>query len=439
MRPDCERRKKQHVSQGKLLSDVLAKDNLNQAYKQVVRNKGAAGIDGMECDQLLDYLKEHGEEIREQLRKRTYKPSPVRRVEIPKPDGGMRKLGVPTVKDRFVQQAIAQILTPIFEEIFHDNSYGFRPGRSAQQAAQKATAYINEGYNWIVDLDLEKFFDNVDHDILIALLGNHVKDGDILSLIRKFLVSGVMIDQEIEPTEVGTVQGGNISPLMANVMLNELDWELDRRGLKFVRYADDCMIMVRSQKAAERVMGSVTEFLTQKLRLKVNSSKSKIARPQQVKYLGFGFYCIFKEKRFKLKPHQKSVAKVTDKLKELTRRSWGVSNSYKIKKINEVIRGWTNYFRIGALTSIARKIDHMIRHRLRMCIWKHWKNPKTRYKHLIQLGVYYKNAEKAASFKGYARICRSEPICFAISNKRLEQFGLLSMEKYFLSRTCMAN
>ncbi len=427
------------MSQGKLITAILAKDNLNQAYKQVTRNKGAAGIDGMECGQLLEYLRNHGEEVKKQLSTRTYKPSPVKRVEIPKPDGGKRKLGIPTVMDRFVQQAVAQTLTPIFERVFHDNSYGFRPGRSAHQAAQKATQYINEGYNWIVDLDLEKFFDNVDHDILITLLSKQMNDGDVLSLIRKFLVSGVMVEQELEPTELGTIQGGNLSPLLANVVLNELDWELDRRGLKFVRYADDCLILVRSQKAASRVMESVSRYLKQKLRLKVNATKSKIARPHEVKYLGFSFYCIFKEKRFKLIPHQKSVNKLKERLRALTRRSWGVSNEYKIKKINEVIRGWTNYFRIGAMITTARKIDHMIRYRIRMCIWKHWKNPSTRYKHLVQLGVNPMNATKASCCKGYARICRSEPICFAISNNRLEQFGLLSMEKYFLKVTGNAN
>jgi len=425
------------MSHKELMTDILAKDNLNAAYRQVVRNKGAAGVDGMTCDQLLSHLKVQGEMIKDEIKYRLYKPQPVLRVEIPKPDGSMRKLGIPTVTDRFVQQAVAQAITPIFEIQFHENSYGFRPGRSAQQAILKAVEFMNEGYNWIVDLDLEKFFDTVDHDILITLLNRHISDGRVLSLIRKFLVSGVMVKNEVEPTELGTVQGGNISPILANVMLNELDWELDRRGLRFVRYADDCMILVKSKKAAERVLQSVTRFLSERLRLKVNTAKSKIARPQEVKYLGFGFYCDFKAKKFKPRVHPKSVQKLYEKLRKFTTRSWGVSNEYKVQKINEVIRGWTNYFKIGAMLSVARKTDRMIRYRLRMCIWKHWKNPSTRFKRLVQLGVNAKNARQAASNIAYARICRSEPICFAISNKRLEKFGLLSMEKYYCEKNDM--
>ena len=427
------------MPQRNLLAEILAKDNLNAAYKQVVRNKGAAGVDGMTCEELLGHLKEHGEEIKDEVKYRLYKPSPVKRVEIPKPDGSMRKLGIPTVTDRFLQQAVAQVLSPIFEKQFHENSYGFRPKRRAQQAVLKATEYINEGFNWIVDLDLEKFFDNVDHDILISLLSKTITDGSVISLIRKFLVSGVMIEQDIEATELGTVQGGNISPLLANVMLNEFDWELERRGLRFVRYADDCMILVKSKKAAERVLRSVTSYLAQKLRLKVNTSKSKIARPQEVKYLGFGFYCVFKEKKYKPRVHQKSAEKLYGKIRTLTKRGWGVSNDYKVQKLNEVIRGWANYFKIGAMLTVARKADRIIRYRLRMCIWKHWKNPSTRYRRLVQLGVDEGNAKRAASNIAYARICRSEPICFAISNERLEKFGLVSMEKYFLKQACIAN
>ena len=437
--PSTKRTEKQHMSQRNLMAAILAKDNLNTAYKQVVRNKGAAGVDGMTCAELLEHLKKHGEEIKDEVKYRLYKPLPVRRVEIPKPDGSMRKLGVPTVTDRFLQQAVTQVLSPIFEKKFHDCSYGFRPGRSAQQAVLKATEYLNEGYNWVVDLDLEKFFDNVDHDILIALLSRTIQDGSVISLIRKFLVSGVMIGEETEPTELGTVQGGNISPLLANVMLNEFDWELNRRGLKFVRYADDCMILVKSRKAAERVLKSVTNFLSRRLHLKVNITKSKIARPQEVKFLGFGFYCVFKEKKFRPRVHPKSAEKLYEHVRKLTKRSWGVGNDYKVHKLNEVIRGWANYFKIGAMLTVARKADRMIRYRMRMCIWKHWKNPKTRYRRLVQLGVNEGNARMAAGNLAYARICRSEPICFAISNDRLEKFGLISMEKYFQKQTCIVN
>ena len=426
------------MSQQELMAEILTSNNLNTAYRQVKRNKGAAGIDGMTCDKLLEYLRKYGDQIKDEVRNRLYKPSPVRRVEIPKQDGSMRKLGVPTAVDRFLQQAVAQVLSPIYEKQFHKDSYGFRPGRGAHQAVLKATEYINEGYNWIVDLDLEKFFDTVDHDVLMSLLSKTVKDGAVLSLIRKFLESGVMIGQETEPTTLGTVQGGNISPLLANVVLNEFDWELERRGLKFVRYADDCMIMVKSQKAASRVLRSVTKYLSLKLHLKVNASKTKIARPQEVKYLGFGFYCVFKDKKFRPRVHQVSTKKLMERIKTLTRRNWGVGNDFKIEKLNEVIRGWTNYFKIGAMLTIARKADRTIRYRLRMCIWKHWKNPKTRFKRLVKLGVGIGNARKAACNRAYARICRSEPICYAISNDRLEKFGLLSMEKYYRKMTCIA-
>ena len=265
--------RKQRMDTSSLMEQILSKDNLNAAYLQVVRNKGAAGVDGMTVEELGAYLSENGENIREQLRTRKYKPQPVKRVEIPKPDGGTRNLGVPTVVDRFVQQAVAQVLTPIFEEQFHDHSYGFRPDRCAQQAVLKALEMMNDGHNWIVDIDLAKFFDTVDHDKLMTIFGRTVKDGDVISVVRKFLVSGVMIDDEYEDTIVGTPQGGNISPLLANIMLNELDKELEARGLDFVRYADDLIIMVGSRQAADRVMKSVTRFIEEKLGLKVNAEK----------------------------------------------------------------------------------------------------------------------------------------------------------------------
>lgn len=427
---------KQRMTQEIILEKVLNKENLNEAFKRVKKNNGSAGMDGMECSQLLDYLKENGQSIQEEIRNKRYEPSPVRRVEIPKPDGGVRKLGVPTVVDRFVQQAVSQVLETVFEPEFHPNSFGFRPGKSAQQAITKAVGYINEGYNWIVDLDLEKFFDNVEHEKLISLLNKKVHDGNILALIFKFLKSGVINQGEYEESFLGMPQGGNLSPLCSNVVLNELDWELERRNLKFVRYADDCIIMVKSEKAATRVMQSITRYLKDKLKLKVNSSKSKIARPHEIKFLGYSFYCQFKQKKYRPRVHPKSAEKLIKKVKKLTTRSWGVDNKYKIKKINELIRGWTNYFKLGAMLTLSKKIDTVVRYRLRMCIWKHWKNPKTRIKRLIQLGVSEKNARKAASSLGYARVCKSETLCYAISNAKLEKFGLLSMEKYYLTVAC---
>ena len=340
-------RKQRMEEQGIFIERILSNENMNRAYKQVKKNKGAAGIDGMECADLLSHLKVNGQQLRESIRNQSYKPMPVKRVEIPKADGSKRKLGIPTVTDRVVQQAATQVLTPIYERKFHENSYGFRPGKSAQKAVLKAVKYMNEGYNWVVDIDLEKFFDTVEHDKLISVLNKEIKDGKILSLIRKFLVSGVMVGEQIEETEIGTPQGGNISPLLANILLNELDWELESRGLKFVRYADDCIIFVKSGKAAARVMESVTKYIENVLRLKVNRGKSKIGRPTEIQYLGFAFYYQFQEKKYKIKVPQKSLDKVMKKVRKLTSRKWGVSNSYKAQKIAEVVRGWINYFKMA--------------------------------------------------------------------------------------------
>ena len=403
--------------QSTIIEDILSKDNLNRAYQQVIKNKGAAGVDGMECEGLLSHLRANGTQLRESVRNQSYKPMPVKRVEIPKEDGSKRKLGIPTVKDRMIQQAISQVLGPIYERKFHANSYGFRPGKSAQQAVLKAVEYMNEGYNWVVDLDLEKFFDTVNHDKLISILNKEIKDGKVLSLIRKFLVSGVMVGEQMEETEIGTPQGGNLSPLLANIILNELDWELEKRKLKFVRYADDCIILVRSQKAANRVMESITRYIESKLILKVNRKKSKIGRPTEIKYLGFTFYNQFKEKKYKAKAHEKSIQKVVKRLKLLTSRKWSVNNAYKAQKISEVLRGWINYFKIGSILTVTRKLDRILRYRFRMCIWKHWKTPQNKFRNLVKLGVWEGNAAKAAWSHGYARICRSEAVCYAISNE----------------------
>lgn len=422
-----------------LMEQILSKENLNAAYLQVVRNKGAAGVDGMTVEELGAYLSENGESIREQLRTRKYKPQPVRRVEIPKPDGGVRNLGVPTVVDRFVQQAVAQVLTPIFEEQFHDHSYGFRPNRCAQQAVLKALEMMNDGHSWIVDIDLAKFFDTVDHDKLMTIFGRTIKDGDVISVVRKFLASGVMIDDEYEDTIVGTPQGGNISPLMANIMLNELDKELEARGLDFVRYADDLIIMVGSRQAADRVMKSVTRFIEEKLGLKVNAEKSKVDKPKGIKYLGFGFYFDSFAKVYKAKPHPKAVAKFKAQMKKLTGRSWGVSNSYKVFKLNQLIRGWVNYFRIGSMKSLCERLDSNIRFRLRMCIWKHWKTAQNRAENLIKLGISRKFAWSTAYYGAHiAHVCQGGAMNMAVTKERLTRFGLVSMADYYAERrvTC---
>ena len=403
-----------------LMEQILSSDNLNRAYLQVVRNKGAEGVDGMKYTELKEHLAKNGENIKEQLRTRKYKPQPVRRVEIPKPDGGVRNLGVPTVTDRFIQQAIAQVLTPIYEEQFHDHSYGFRPNRCAQQAILTALDMMNDGNDWIVDIDLEKFFDTVNHDKLMTIIGRTIKDGDVISI-------------------VGTPQGGNLSPLLANIMLNELDKEMEKRGLNFVRYADDCIIMVGSEMSANRVMRNISRFIEEKLGLKVNMTKSKVDRPSGLKYLGFGFYFDTRAHQFKAKPHAKSVAKFKRRMKELTCRSWGVSNSYKVEKLNQLIRGWINYFKIGSMKVLCATLDQNIRFRLRMCIWKHWKTPQNRAKNLIKLGVYKKLAYSTA-YNGarIAHCCQGGAMNVAVTKERLTRFGLVSMLDYYTERcvTC---
>ncbi|MBA4687910.1 MAG: group II intron reverse transcriptase/maturase [Candidatus Galacturonibacter soehngenii] len=418
-----------------LMEQILSKENLNQAYLQVVRNKGAEGVDGMKYTNLKEHLEKNGEIIKEKLRTRKYKPQPVRRVEIPKLDGGIRNLGVPTVTDRFVQQAIAQVLKPIYEEQFHDHSYGFRPNRCAQQAILTALDMMNDDNDWIVDIDLEKFFDTVNHDKLMTLIGKTIKDGDVISIVRKFLVSGIMIDDEYKESVVGTPQGGNLSPLLANIMLNELDKEMEQRGLNFVRYADDCIIMVGSEMSAKRVMRNLTRFIEEKLGLKVNMSKSKVDKPQGLKYLGFGFYFDSRAQQYKAKPHINSVKKFKKRMRELTCRSWGVSNSYKIEKLNQLIRGWINYFKIGSMKSLCRELDGRIRYRIRMCIWKHWKTPQMRAKNLIKLGINKGLAWSMAYYGTHiARVCHGGAMHNAITKKRLSQFGLVSMLDYYTEK-----
>ena len=434
-----ETERKERMDTSNLMEQILSSDNLNRAYLQVVRNKGAEGVDGMKYTELKEHLAKNGETIKGQLRTRKYKPQPVRRVEIPKPDGGVRNLGVPTVTDRFIQQAIAQVLTPIYEEQFHDNSYGFRPNRCAQQAILTALDIMNDGNDWIVDIDLEKFFDTVNHDKLMTLIGRTIKDGDVISIVRKYLVSGIMIDDEYEDSIVGTPQGGNLSPLLANIMLNELDKEMEKRGLNFVRYADDCIIMVGSEMSANRVMRNISRFIEEKLGLKVNMTKSKVDRPSGLKYLGFGFYFDSRAHQFKAKPHAKSVAKFKKRMKELTCRSWGVSNSCKVEKLNQLIRGWINYFKIGSMKTLCKELDSRIRYRLRMCIWKQWKTPQNREKNLVKLGIDRNTARRVAyTGKRIAYVCNKGAVNVAISNKRLASFGLISMLDYYIEKcvTC---
>ncbi len=407
-----------------LLEKVLDNDNLHEAYKQVHKNKGACGVDGMTVDEVFLYMVKHMEEIKELIRNRKYSPQPVRRVYIPKENGDKRGLGIPTVIDRIIQQAITQVLIPIYEPQFSNSSYGFRPKRSCEMAIIRLLELFNDGYTWVVDLDLEKFFDNVCHDKLISIIMKTVHDGELVSLIRKYLVAGVMENGVIQETKKGTPQGGNISPLLSNIMLNELDKELEKRGLNFVRYADDCVIVVKSEKAANRVMETVTKFIEKKLGLKVNASKSKVARPTDIKYLGFGFY--FKNGKIRPKPHLKSIQKFKRSLKRLTKRNVGISLNERIKRINSVIRGWVNYFRIADMKIIMQEVTSHLCRRIRCIIWKKWKVSKRRILSLIKLGIKVEAAKACAySRKSYWRNSMNSVIHFALSSKRLKQKGLL--------------
>lgn len=413
------------------MEEVLSKDNLNEAYKQVIRNKGASGIDEMTCEEVGKYLKVHGKDLVHQILSREYQPLPVKRVEIPKPNGGIRKLGIPTVVDRIVQQALVQKLTPIFEPTFSEYSYGFRPNRRCQNAIDRVLELINEGYEWVVDLDLEKFFDNVPQDKLIRIVDNVAKDSDITWLIHKYLRAGVMNNGHIEETNIGMPQGGNLSPLLSNIYLNELDKELERRQLHFARYADDCVIFVKTKYSAERVMKNIVTFIEKKLKLKVNAEKTHITRPNKLKYLGFTF--LKDKKEWKAQPHQESFKKLFTKLKKLVKRSWSIDLTSRIKKINETLRGWINYYR---KTSMKKKIELLgkwLRNAIRVVIWKQWKLSTKQIPSLVKLGI---NKEQAKGLtycrRGYQFITHSCILQRAINNSRLKKRGLIDPLEYYL-------
>lgn len=413
-----------------MLEKILSDENIKTAYKRVYANKGAGGVDGVTVGELEEYLKENWNSIKQQIREREYKPQPVLRVEIPKPNGGVRKLGIPTVIDRVIEQAITQVLTPIFEPIFSENSYGFRPHKRCEQAIVKLLEYFNDGYVWIVDIDLEKFFDNVPQDKLMSYVGRVIHDGDTESLIRKYLKAGVMVQGRYEETNVGTPQGGNLSPLLSNIMLNELDRELESHGQRFTRYADDCVIVVKSKAAATRVMYSITSWIERKLGLKVNATKTHITPPSKLKYLGFGFW---KDKDgWKARPHEDSVEKFKRKLKQLCKRNWSVDLTYRIKKINEVTRGWINYFRIGSMKTKLESIDRHLRRMLRVIIWKQWKTAKKRIWGLTKLGINTRQAKLMSGFKNrYMVVSKMPAIKKAISKEKLTKRGLVSVFDYY--------
>ena len=420
----------ENVYANNLLEKILAKDNMNRAYKSVVRNKGSHGIDGMSVDELLHHLKESGGQLRQELLEGRYKPNPVRRVEIPKPDGGVRLLGIPTVIDRMIQQAIAQELTLIFEPTFSESSFGFRPNRNAHQAIRQSQEYINSGYSWVVDIDLEKYFDTVNHDKLMALVAREVTDKRVLKLIRAYLNSGVMINGIVADIDRGCPQGGPLSPLLSNIMLTELDRELEKRGHKFCRYADDNQLYIKSRKAAERTMKSITEFIEQKLKLKVNRAKSAVDRPWKRKFLGFSFY--HKRGGVGIRVHPKSMKKVKEKIKAITSRSNAWSMEYRYLKLRQVITGWVSYFALADMKGHANTLDEWTRRRIRMCYWKQWKKIKTKHDNLVKLGIDNSKAwEFANTRKGYWRISNSPILSRTFTNEVLKKSGYLSFtERY---------
>ena len=413
-----------------LLEEILSSENMRQAYKRVISNKGAGGVDGVTTENVKEYLKENWYDIREQIRERKYKPQPVRRVEIPKPNGGVRNLGIPCVVDRIIEQAIAQKLNPICEPYFSEYSYGFRPKRRAQQAVIKMLEYLNDGYTYIVDIDLEKFFDNVPQDRLMYLVHCMINDGDTESLIFKYLKAGVMVQGKYEKTEKGTPQGGNLSPLLSNIMLNELDKEMEARGLHFVRYADDCIIAVGSSAAANRVMHTITKWIEKKLGLKVNTTKTKVTRPSNLKYLGFGFWK--GNDGWKAKPHGESIQRFVSKLKKLTSRSWSISMDERIRRLNQVIMGWINYFRTGSMRQSLIRIDAHLRARMRIVIWKQWKKNTKRYWGLRKLGAPDWMARQTVRMGNHYHAAVKTTGMHLISKEILAKRGLLSCLDYYL-------
>jgi group II intron reverse transcriptase/maturase len=425
----AKKRKETSVSQ--LMEEILSRENMNLAYKKVKAKKGASGVDGISVDEIHEYLKENWPSIKERIQKRKYKPQPVLRVEIPKPSGGVRKLGIPSVVDRIIEQAIVQVITPIVEPHFSDYSYGFRPGRRAQQAVVKMLEYLNDGNTYIVDIDLEKFFDNVPQDKLMTLVGKIIEDPDTESLISRYLKAGVMVNGKYEATNMGTSQGGNLSPILSNIMLNELDKELEARGLNFVRYADDCEIAVGSSAAANRVMHSVTKWIERKLGLKVNMAKTKVARPNKIKYLGFGF--VKMGDTWEARPHQDSVKNFERKLKRLTKRSWSISMDERIQRLNWVIRGWINYYRIGRMKTNLIRIDGHLRTRMRIIIWKQWKTRKRRCWGLHKIGVPEWMAKQSAGFGDHYQAVAKTTGLRKISKEILAKRGLISCVEYYLN------
>lgn len=413
-----------------LLEQILSPTNLNSAYKRVKSNKGSGGVDKMDVESLKDYLITNNEVLMQSVLDGKYRPNPVRRVEIPKDNFKKRQLGIPTVVDRVIQQAIQQMLSPIYERQFSDSSYGFRPNRSAHQALYKSKDYITSGYKYAVDMDLEKFFDKVNHSKLIEVLSRTIKDGRVISLIHKYLNAGAIVSNKFEQTQTGVPQGGPLSPLLSNIMLNELDKELESRGHKFVRYADDLVIFTKSKRSAERVLTSVTRFIETQLYLSVNKEKTKVAYVSKVKFLGYSFYV--NKKKGRLRIHPKSITKLKEKIKHLTSRSNGWGNARRKKELKLYIRGWVNYFKLADMRKILLRIDEWYRRRLRMVIWKQWKRIRTKVRNLINLGIHKNKAwEFANTRKGYWRSAGSPILQTTITNNSLLDAGYFFFSDYY--------
>jgi RNA-directed DNA polymerase len=426
--------RRQEVFFSNMLEEILDIRNVTKALKQVTANKGAGGIDGMQTDELRDYLNAHWQTLRTSILEGSYKPQPVKKVEIPKAQGGTRMLGIPTVLDRLLQQAVSQWLSTKYEGEFSNYSYGFREGRNAHQAVLQARQNLNEGFEWVVELDLEKFFDKVHHDRLMSTLAKRITDKRILKLMRAYLTSGIMEGGVCSPRTEGTPQGSPLSPLLSNIVLDELDKELLGRNHRFVRYADDCSIYVKSEKSAQRVMEHITKYIEKKLKLKVNRTKSKVSRPNESTLLGFSFYRSKEGWEVRIAP--KSLERIKKKMKEKTKRNDPTPVKEKIQKIEAVIRGWINYFAIAKGKKKMEELDELVRTSLRTGIWKQWKKPKTKRIHLIKLGISKQKAyEWSNSRKGYCRVAHSPILCRALNNEYFSLLGYTGFTNYYYWKT----